>query len=43
MLLESLDPQAGLDEGRDDLAEAVVPAVLALGDARPLSAGSTRR
>ena len=30
MLLERLDPQAGVDEGRDDLAEAVVPAVLLL-------------
>ena len=30
VLLERLDPQAGVDERRDDLAEAVVPAVFLL-------------
>ena len=28
MLLEAVDAQPGIDEGRDDLAEAVIPAVL---------------
>ena len=30
MLDERLDPQPGVDQGGDDLAEAVVPAVLGL-------------
>ena len=30
MLLERLDPQAGIDECGDDLAKAVIPAVLLL-------------